>query len=166
MKTTVVPFKAITLKTTLSKSKVIELLNSNIGVFKKFSFKNSKNNSNKLFYGKIISDEKFEIFQITQGRNSFIPVVKGIINGNEIETKIDIKMRFHLIILAVILFFIGFLSIGNIMDYLKSGVIENLLIGIAMSLFLYIFAIYEFNKQTEKVAEILKTIFEAEIVEK
>jgi hypothetical protein len=75
-------------------------------------------------------------------------------------------MRFHIIIIVVILFFIGLLSIGNIMDYLKSGVIENLLIGIAMSLFLYILAIYEFNKQTEKVTEILKTIFEAEIVEK
>jgi hypothetical protein len=36
MKTTLVPFKSITLKTELSKSKVIELLNSNIGVFKNF----------------------------------------------------------------------------------------------------------------------------------
>lgn len=164
MKTSLVPFMAITLKTKLSKSNVIELLDSNTSVFKKFSFKNLKNNSNKLFYGKIIGDKKFEIFQIIKGRNSFNPLIKGIINGDEIETKIDIKMRFHLIIIAIILFFIGFLTIGNILDYVKSGVIETLLIGIAMSLFLYIFAMYEFNKQTEKVTEILKSIFKAEIV--
>lgn len=165
MKTVLIPFKSITFKSKFTNSKITELLQDKIGVFKNFSFKNTERNTDKLFYGKITSNRKFEIYQIIKGRNSFIPIVKGTVNSYETESVIEIKMRFHVIVILIIIFFIGFLTIGNIIDYLKSGVVENLLIGISMSFFIYSFAVYEFNKQTENVTEILKTILDAEITE-
>jgi hypothetical protein len=84
------------------------LLQDKIGVFKNFSFKNTERNTDKLFYGKITSDRKFEIYQIIKGRNSFIPIVKGTLNSYETESVIEIKMRFHMFVILIIIFLLGF----------------------------------------------------------
>jgi hypothetical protein len=125
MKFSIIPLKKIIFKTNLSDSEVIESLNSKICVLKNFSFKNYEKNIGKEFYGKIGSTNNFEIYQIIKGRNSFIPIVKGNIVAKNDETKIITVMRFHYLVIAFMVFFIGFICIGNLFEYYKSGNFRN-----------------------------------------
>ncbi|MGN6645006.1 MAG: hypothetical protein ACTHJT_00640 [Cytophaga sp.] len=94
----------------------------------------------KPFFGKINSDT-FDIMPVIEGRNSFAPVMKGEITG-ENPSRVLIKMRLHIaviIFLTLITLFILATAISNP----QNG-------GLVILPIIYLFVIYMYVKESNK----------------
>lgn len=95
---------------------------------------------NKPFYG-TLTKGKFDIIPVVDGRNSFVPVISGVIsNGN--RSIVTIKMRMHYAIILILIFMFSFLSV---ILYTEPISITNLFLIIFV-----IYIIYEYKTQCKK----------------
>lgn len=86
-------FNKFDIKTNKNQSENIEILQNIICTDKLPWFSFNFDDKNKPFFGKI-KENIFDILPVINGRNSFVPVLKGVVT-NEIKSTIKVKMRLH-----------------------------------------------------------------------
>lgn len=94
----------------------------------------------KPFFGSI-SENKFDILPVIEGRNSFVPVLKGEIIGDS-KSVIVVKMRLHLLVIVFIVF-ITLLILLSLLKNIHNG-------GLYVLSFMYIFVFYMYWKESKK----------------
>jgi hypothetical protein len=114
-----------------------------------------------LFKGKL-SGDRFRFMPVVSGRNSFVPLIRGLIVQNNDGTNIEGTMSLPPLILAFMALFSGFLLFVAIKRWNavtgRTGWLETLwVIG------LWVFALFEFAVQARKAQCRLEEILEAPI---
>jgi hypothetical protein len=163
----VLPFEKHILRTSLSKEQVIEKLKESVEPEKSFGFRSFNFSYTKPYVGKINGD-RFEIKRAINYRNSFLPLIKGIINNEIGRTKIDISMKPHDFVIAFMVIWFGGVTIGCIATtyvMLTQEFNPFLLIPFAMLLFGIALVVGAFKTESSKSRKDLLTLFEAEIEE-
>lgn len=107
----------------------------------KFDFKG------KPFFG-TITENKFDIMPVIEGRNSFVPVLKGEIIG-ENSSLIVVKMRPHFLVISFILF-LTILILWSLLNNMNNG-------GLIVLPIIYSAIIFFYLRESKKY----KTIFES-----
>lgn len=95
---------------------------------------------NKPFIGSI-SDNKFKIIPVIDGRNSFVPVIIGEISNDD-QSIITIKMRLHYSIMFILLFMT--------LTFLLLFILDNNYSSIFILSITFLYTIYESFKQIKK----------------
>ena len=89
----------------------------------------------KPFYG-TVTETKFDIMPVIEGRNSFVPVLKGEIIGDN-PSLIVVKMRLHLIVIAFIIF-LTILVLWSLSNNLGNGGLIVLPVIYSATIFFYL----------------------------
>src|SRR5476651_2494099 len=119
------------------------------------------------FIGKI-ENFRFTIRLSITGRNSFLPLIKGTIAPHLNGSLIRVRMRLHLVVILVMIWFCGFLGVAGTNDLRKSirlgqfGVTDFIPFG--MILVIIVFAIVEFHRQSITAKHKLLEITNGEIL--
>ena len=113
----------------------------------------------KKFKGKI-SEGRFLISRIIQYRNSFLPMIEGLIYPSTSGSKIAITMRLNKFVLGVWILWMAIISLvtlGLLPTILSTRKIENL-IPLLMLVLGYFLCIIPFNIEVNKAKRLLKDI--------
>lgn len=164
----VLPFEKHILRTRLSKEQVIEKLKESVEPEKSFGFGSINFSYTKPYVGRI-NGETFEIKRAINYRNSFLPLIKGVVNSDIGRTKIDISMKPHDFVIAFMAIWFGGVTIGCIATtyvMLTDDFNPFLLIPFAMLLFGIALVVGAFKTESSKSKKDLLTILEAEIEER
>ncbi|MCQ9635524.1 hypothetical protein MP477_11200 [Chryseobacterium sp. WG23] len=154
------PFEHIIYRTNLSEEEILAKISGFVEA-KKFRFNNKPT---KDFEG-FSTDHSFEISRIIKGRNSFLPQISGVIQKNNYETQIEVKMTLHWFVSIFLLFWCGFVLLFFIAAFVTEEKISmNFFIPIFMLLFAYILTMCGFKSESKKSKEYLKRNFEAKII--
>jgi len=104
---------------------------------------------NKPYFGKI-NNNTFEIVPVIKGRNSFVPVIFGIISeGN--ASIVSVKMRMHYAVISILLFMITVVFFTMIE--------EGLNIGLVILILFLIWTIMEYLEQYKICKNELQKLF-------
>ncbi|MBP6411333.1 MAG: hypothetical protein KA313_09555, partial [Pseudarcicella sp.] len=126
--------------TSENQSENIEILQNIICTDKSPWFSINFDYKNKPFIGKI-NKNVFDILPVIKKRNSFVPVLKGVVT-NEIKSTIKVKMRLHFSVILFLLF-VTTLILCSLRTDLNNG-------GLIILPIVYGFVIYEYLKQSKK----------------
>lgn len=163
----VLPFEKHYLRTRLSKEQVIERLQESIEPEKSFGFGSFNFSYTKPYVGKIYGDT-FEIKRAINYRNSFLPLIKGVVNSEIGRTKINITLKPHDFVIAFMTIWFGGVTIGCVATtyvMLTDDFNPFLVIPFAMLLFGIALVVGAFKTESSKSKKDLLTLLEAEIVE-
>lgn len=133
-------FTKFTIETSKTKSENIDKLKELICIDKQpvvsfnFDFKG------KPFFG-TIEDNKFDIVPVIEGRNSFAPIMKGEVIGNN-QSIIVVKMRLHFLVIAFIIL-ISLFIVWTLQSDLQNG-------GLVVLPILYLVTILFYLKESKK----------------
>jgi hypothetical protein len=156
------PIEKIIYETDFTRDEIISCINNTIeprGVFGIYK----KNSYGKPYEGELHNNE-FNINRITAYRNSFLPVVKGIIaeTGND-KTNVIIKMRPALFVVVFMSIWLGaaFLisAAALIPVLLKKEFNLTFLISFAMALFGYLLMTCAFKFEANKTRKYFNELF-------
>jgi hypothetical protein len=89
----------------------------------------------KPFFG-TITDNKFDIMPVIEGRNSFVPVMKGEIIGDN-QSVVIVKMRLHSVVIAFIALITLFM-LWTMRNDLQNGGLIVLPVLYSVTVFLYL----------------------------
>lgn len=161
-----IPIEKFTLVTELSKSTVIEELNSSIRLKQNVAFRNTNVESEKKFEG-IVFENNFKITRIINYKNSFLPEITGTIieksNGSEIEVELKVT---SLVKVFMILWF-GGVSFGFIVTLIVAiigdGAIYTCLFPLFMLLAGFGILKFGFSIETKKSKADLIEVVQAKI---
>lgn len=159
------PYENITYKTKLDTKEVINRIQKNIELKISF-FTTITDSENHKPYEGVVNGMVFKISRIIEHRNSFLPIITGVVKKDVDGAKINVKMELPPIILAFILFWCG--SSGSVFmifleDSLKTGIFESMiLIPFGMFLFVYVMTMGSFKYESIKSKKFLAQLFEAE----
>jgi hypothetical protein len=142
-------FRKITIVSNLRENEIIERL-SEIVDSKKRSFNFSYPDQTKKYTGKIES-RRFRIYKITNGRNSFLPIIKGEIINNISKRSIVLKMRLHLLVILFLISAYGFVIYNLIVHNNYGGIV---FIGLSFGM-----TFFFFNQECNEITKDLKNIF-------
>lgn len=150
------PIENIVYSSNLNKDEIIERL-----VYE-MEFKDTFINyvSGKLFDGEI-TDNKFKITRKINYRNSFLPLITGIIENNTDGSKITVLMKLHKGVTIFFYFWVGFLLLLTITE-LTNDIYELQPLG--MIFLAYLIIMLSFKYESYKSKQLLKDIFKAEII--
>lgn len=165
-----IPTKNITYKTKLNEAEIIGRLSDNIEPEKTVRFGAFNNSSTKAYEGQIV-EQTFKIKRIISGRNSFLPIINGIIEKDTEGLSIKVNMRIHAqVIIFLCIVCAGTLGIGGfvfLMPLLTQNSAFNPItfVFFIAPIVLYASAIISFRNESNISKKDLQTIFQADIVE-
>ncbi len=164
------PFENIIYQTKLDSEEILKRINEVVEpkkTFRKTSFF-GKSNNHKPYEGSV-NRNSFKMSRIIEYRNSFLPIIKGDIEKQVSETKINVKMRLHPFIFGFILIWCGGVGFGFLIilaESIKKGVFQPfILIPFVMLLFAYGMTMLGFKSESIKSKKYLAKLFDAEINE-
>ena len=162
------PFENITYKSRLSQEEVLKKLNEIMdtetvstvfGIF-------SKNSASKAFKG-TIDGNSFQMTRVISYRNSFLPVITGVIEKDFGHSNIYVKMKpalFVIIFMSIWLGFVGVMAIGFLASMTNSHKFEpTALVPIGMFIFGIALIVGGFKAESIPTKKRLAKIFEASI---
>ena len=157
----IIPSENINIEIPYTKQDVQKFLKNNIRTKRSIITKLRKKEEKEIFEGTFKNDE-FDIQRIINGRNSFIPQIKGKIyshdNGTKLQAKLKVR-RFSVIFIILWTIFVGIGLVMGIIGVLKQGTNPALLIfPIIMIAFAFGLVHYGFNKEKENSINDLKKI--------
>jgi hypothetical protein len=161
-----IPFDSISLRTKLKAEEVQKRLNLNVSTT---GFFESDKDYGKPFKGRI-EGNTFVIKRKMISRNSFRPVLSGMIEDTLIETVIHVKMRltiYAMVFMIVWLGIMGFITGAfSFVPFSGHGSVDFFaFLPWVILVFVYLITMIGFNVERQKAITALKAIFEAEISE-
>jgi hypothetical protein len=161
------PFENITYKTKLDSEEILKRMGNMIEPKKDFRISGIFGNSNHKPYEGSINGNSFNITRIIGYRNSFLPKIKGTIEKDFNETKVNVKMRLHPFVIAFMFIWFGGVGIGCLAVLIfisNSQDFEPMtLIPFGMLIFGYALVTGGFKFESIKSKKYLAELFEAEI---
>ena len=120
-------------------------------------------------YNGTVKGTEFKILRTVKGRNSFRPVISGVIVPDSTGSVIAVKMRLHLSVIIVIIAWCSFVLYAGLMIAAKlteknGTTLWPLLWPAGMILFLCLLTVFSFHHECGKSKIDLRKLFEAEIV--
>ena len=159
-----VPYESITYKTKLECDEILKRIKGTIEPKKVVRL--IKGNAKKDYEGKV-EENKFAINKIISFTNVFSPVINGTITKENDEVKIDIKLRLHTIVIAVMVIwlgYVGYIFFGNlfylIVDNISS---KNLSTSFLVLVVGYIIMTLAFKSECGKEKSRLMELLEIEV---
>jgi len=160
------PFENITYKTKLNSEEILRRMSKIIEP--KQAFRVTwffKNNNYKPYEGNINSNS-FSISRIIGYRNSFVPTIKGVIEKDSNGTIINIKMRLHALVIAVLFVWFGGMIINCLIAipsiYNNQDFKPMSLIHFGLLIFGYVLVTSGFKYESRKSKKHFTGLFEAE----
>ena len=158
------PYENITYTTSLPETEVLRLLAENVEP-PKFRFWGGKGGKD---YEGEISGNKFNISRIISYRNSFLPRISGEVGKDALNTKVNVKMNLHPIVLVFVSIFFLFTAMiwinALIFSIFQSKFSYEILFGGVLPFFAYALSVIGFKFESNKSKEFLKNLFQAKIV--
>jgi hypothetical protein len=162
------PSEKIIYKTKLTETEVLKRLSEHIEPVKAFRVTLFSNDATKPYQG-LVKGLSFEITRIIRYRNSFLPIIVGVIEKNYDGTTINVQMRLHrfvLIFLCIWMIPMGGFAIMMLIAVLKGSEWNGIsFMPLGMVLFAYALTIGGFNFESSKSKKDLQAIFEADIID-
>ena len=160
------PRENITYKTKLNEDEVIKRLLNFIEPEKTFSFGIISSGSIKSYEGQI-NGQTFKIKRIIGYRNSFLPIINGIIEKDyDGETTIKVKMRLQIFIIVFLFIWCGGAGLIGIAFLTQafdgSEFNPAILIPFGMLILVYALVMGAFKFESNKSKKDLQSILEAE----
>ena len=157
------PIENLSYQTNLSVDEVMSRLSKYIEPKKAFRFGLFGKAATKPYEGQIIG-HSFEINRIINYRNSFLPQITGVIEGNTTGTTIKVKMRMHIFVIAFICFWLFGVGIAGF-AFLYQGISDSsyslfTFIPLGMLLFLYALMMFGFKLESSRSKKDLQNLFE------
>jgi hypothetical protein len=156
------PYEHVEYETKLSLEDIRERLAADLEPEKLFSL---PRNTYKKFAGHF-NDNVFEIRPIVEGRNSFLPMIKGTVYDEGNRRIVIVQMRLHLVIILFLCIWYGLLvkiTIPFIEELITKGEYNPIIPAIALFyLFPYVLTMIGFKPEAEKALDYLKELFENE----
>ncbi len=162
------PFENITYKSRLSQEEILKRLEEVVDTENQSKFKSvfSKKTTDKPFSG-TIDGNTFRISRIISYRNSFLPVITGMIEKDFGHTKIYVKMKPALFVIVFMSFWlgiVGIVAIGVLVAMIYSHRFEPpSLIPIGMFIFGIALTLGGFKSESIPTKKRLAKIFEASV---
>jgi hypothetical protein len=162
------PTENITYKTRLKEDELIRRLSEFIEPEKTFRFDIFGGGSTKPYEGQI-SGQTFNINRIINYRNSFLPIINGVIEKDFDGLTIKVKMRLHNFV--IVFLYIWYAGVGlGFLAFLKQALSNSefnpaSMIPFGMLIFAYALTMGAFKYESNKSKKDLQTIFEADIIE-
>jgi hypothetical protein len=155
----IIPSDKIDFEIPHANQEVRKFLNNSIRPKRSIVTRIKKKEEKEIFEG-IFRNDEFKIQRITNGRNSFIPQIKGKIYKHNNRTRLtaDLKVRrFTKIFMLIWIVFLGLALIMGIIGVLQQGTNPLLLIfPLIMIAFAFGLVHYGFNKEKENSINELK----------
>lgn len=107
------PFEEIVYRSTLTKEELLAHLQNEIEAQKAFGFGANRVSYSKPYIGKIY-DNSFKIQKAIKYRNSFLPIIKGVIKDDINGCKINVKMNLDAFVKAFMIVWLGGVSVACI----------------------------------------------------
>lgn len=142
-------FNSFKIETDKNKSENIDKLNELVCTDKQPLISFNFDYKGKPFFG-AITDSKFDIMPVIEGRNSFVPVMKGEIIGDN-KSVVIVKMRLHY---SVITFIIGITLV--VLWTMKSDLQNGGLIVLPV---LYLATVFLYLRESKKYKMKLESYF-------
>lgn len=124
----------------------------------KEKYRFGRTNPDKLFHGEV-NDDNFSISRIIQGRNSFLPVVRGKILECGKGAKLIMEFTVDPAVSAIYICCLCFCGIFFLLSLyaIISGhnFISGVIISLLMALYVYCLARFSFNREASKVKKML-----------
>ena len=156
----VIPYKHISISTSLTVDQAVSLVSSAISPRRTLS--NWSASTNKEFEG-LVTEQGFKIQKVIQYRNSFLPVLYGRFVPNEKGTKVDIHLTMDvLIIIFACVWLTGFgaVFLWLASSWMTTGKWDNdtwyVLAGIA---FFYVMLFFGFGLYAKTTEEFIINLF-------
>jgi hypothetical protein len=160
------PFENITYTTNLSPEEVVERIQGIIEPNKTFRLTGIFGNSNHKPYEGTINRNSFSIKRIIGYRNSFLPRITGEIVSNFKGTKIEVKMRLHILVLIFMFIWCGGVGLGFITfltSSINNGTFDSaIIVPFGMLAFGYGLTTGGFKYESIKSKNYLAQLFKAE----
>ena len=157
----IIPSDRIEIISPLSKTEVEKRLRENIQPKRGIELRLSRPKNQKIFEGTLFGDN-FQIQRVINGKNSFLPQIKGTINDSANGTKILMDLKVHGFVIGFMAFWLGGVGlalVGTIYGIVTQG--TNPLFAIA-PLIMFAFGIglayFGFNSEKEKSISEMKRI--------
>ncbi len=161
------PFEHIIYKTKLNEEELLLRLESIIEEKKIFRFRLFNNNESKPYEGQV-EGNTFKISRIINYRNSFLPVITGMVEKSFDHSTITVKMRLNLFVLIFLIVWFSITLFGSFaltIKFLSDMKFDPMyLIPFGMLIFGYLIAILPFKFESKKSKNDFKMLFEAEII--
>ena len=161
------PYDKLCIVTSLSPAKVQERLQLEVSPKPEWGFKALFADTGNTYFTGTVENDRFEIIRIIQGRNSFLPVIKGHTETWLNGSRIYVKMRLHLFVAAFMCFWLGGVGVAGV-SMLIGGMMNGqfspaMLIPFGMFAFGYAMTIGFYSSERNKAKEILLQIVEGHI---
>ena len=168
------PFENYVLTSRLSLDEVKKRLKDNIGPGKRAKFSTTSKTQDKPYEGEIHGDT-FEISRVIDGKNSFLPLIKGHISTHLGRTEIKIKARPVIFVLIFMSFWLGVVGIvclciltvglSHIRDILQHGFSPMILIPFGMFAFGSLILVLGFKNESTGSKNFFKQLWDAQEAE-
>ncbi len=165
----IIPSEKIELTTGLSNEEVRKILRENIRPKRDLKIGFNIPNDDKLFEG-FFEQDQFKIQRIINGRNSFIPQIKGRIQTDINGTKLIADLKIHGFVIVFMTFWLGFVFlslIAAVVGISAQGTNPLFLIVLLITMAFGIGLMhYGFNSEKDKSINDLNRILNSRIKEK
>ncbi|MEP6794119.1 MAG: hypothetical protein ABJB16_07325 [Saprospiraceae bacterium] len=162
------PFKNFSFSSKLNASEITDRLLA-ITEAEKFIRIPLFNDAETKMYEGQITDQNFSIRRLIKYRNSFLPRIKGEIKAVGNGTRIDVRMRLHVVIIIFVIFWCTMVGIGCfvfILLSIRDGRINPfILVPFMMLIVGYGVTVVAFNYECNKAKLDLEQIFQASAIE-
>lgn len=157
------PFETLVIETSLSKEEVATNLANNIEPEKtiRFWIKSDR----KAFEGHLRNNE-FEIKRIISYKNSFLPVISGRLQTAGNSTRITIKMRPHLAVIAFMTIWFSGIGVFTAIEFTNNDNLNGVVfIPIGMLLFGYALMMGSYLFESSRAKLILTEITKGQFIQ-
>ncbi|MGB3078743.1 MAG: hypothetical protein WBB31_06670 [Saprospiraceae bacterium] len=162
------PIKNLSYRSGLKSNEIIERLTAVTEAEKLIRIPLFNDAETKLYEGHI-TDQNFSIRRIIKYRNSFLPRIKGEIIPESSGTRINIRLRLHIVIIIFVIFWctmVGIACFVFILLSIKDGKLNPFaLVPFMLLLFGYGVTVAAFNYECNKSKPDLEQIFQSKSVE-
>jgi len=156
-----IPYESVSYKTKLEYNEIIKRIQDTIEPKKIIRL--IRGNSTKPYEGKL-KENYFEMNRIISFSNVFSPVICGTIEELNDEIKIDIKLKPHARVIAVMVIwlgFVGYIFFSSLFNYFINSISDNNLFTSLLALIVgYIIMIWSFKSEGKREKNRLMELFE------
>lgn len=165
------PFERFTLHSNLRPDDILYRLRENVEPERTFRFRGFLFSGNgKPYEGSVNQNGTFSIKRLINYRNSFLPVIEGVVEHEGRGSRVKVKMRlntFVLVFIAIWLGVVGIVSIAMLIGALNSGILDRgTFIPLGMFLFGAVMTVlafkFESTRSKKDLAELLQGYVEEE----
>lgn len=165
------PFERFTLHSNLRPDDILYRLCENVEPERTFRFRGFFFSGNsKPYEGSVDQDGTFSIRRLINYRNSFLPVIEGVVENEGRGSRVKVKMRlntFVLVFISIWLGIVGIVSVVMLIVAIRSGVLDQgTVIPLGMFLFGAVLTVlafkFESTRSKRDLAELLQAYIEEE----